>query len=151
MKKGDELFNKTENLLYEYRDIDVIIKNIEYDLEIYNFDENYDGCGAIDYSNERTSRTFKISKPTEMEVINKNGNIISLKLKLNRKKILKRKIENALTILNEDEKKIIEMRYLSRPGKNWGEVSEIINLDRSTCAEINNKKIIPKLASILFA
>lgn len=146
MKKGDELFNKTEALLYEYRDIDAIIKNIEYDLEIYN----YDGCGAIDYSSERTCKTFKINKPTEMEVIKKDDKIISLKSKLNRKKILKRKIENALTVLTGDEKKIIEMRYLSRPGKNWGEVSEIVNLDRSTCSEINNKKIIPKLAEILF-
>ena len=151
MKKGDELFNKTEALLYEYRDIDAMIKNIEYDLEISNFAANYDGCGSIDYSNERTSKTFKINKPTEMEVIKKDSGIISLKLKLNRKKILKRKVENALTILTDDEKKIVEMRYLSIPGKNWGEVSEIINLDRSTCAEINNKKIIPKLASILFA
>ncbi|WP_462427238.1 hypothetical protein, partial [Fusobacterium varium] len=89
MKKGDELFNKTEALLYEYRDIDAMIKNIEYDLEISNFAANYDGCGSIDYSNERTSKTFKINKPTEMEVIKKDTGIISLKLKLNRKKILK--------------------------------------------------------------
>lgn len=146
MKKSDELLNKTEDLLYEYRDIDIELREIELKIDEIKL---YKGCGAMSYG-EKTGQTFKINNPVENEVLDKEKKLERLEFEKKRLNILKNRVENALNLLTDDYKKIVELRYLARPKLSWSRISIDLNMDKSTCADTCFNKIIPELSSLLF-
>lgn len=141
-----EKYNKVETMLYEYRDIDVELREIDLKMDEIKL---YKGCGAMSYG-ERTGQTFKINNTVENEILDKEKKLGKLEFEKRRLNILKNRVENALSILNEDHKRIVELRYLSRPKESWSSISEKLNLDKSTCSDICSNKIIPELSQILF-
>lgn len=146
MGNEDNHFYKTEDMLYEYRDIDIELREIELkadEIKLYN------GCGAMKYE-EKTGQTFKINNPVENEIIAKEKKLSQLDFEKKRLSILKNRVENALDILPNDYKKIVELRYFKRPKLSWARISIILNMDKSTCADICTNKAIPELSKILF-
>ncbi|NWK11334.1 hypothetical protein [Clostridium cadaveris] len=146
MKNRENIFDKTEELLYEYRDIDIELREIELQIEEI---ELYKGCGAINYE-EKTGQTFKINNPVEKEFLDKEKKLKKLEFEKKRLSIVKERVENALNLLSKDYKKIVELRYLTRPKCSWKKISEYTTMDKSTCSDICLNKIIPELAHILF-
>ena len=88
MKNRENIFDKTEELLYEYRDIDIELREIELQIEEI---ELYKGCGAINYE-ERTGQTFKINNPVEKEFLDKEKKLKKLEFEKKRLSIVKEHI-----------------------------------------------------------
>ena len=61
-----ELFKKVEGRLYNYKNLELQINNLELDIEQEKND--YRGCGSRSYD-ERTGLTYNISRTVENEVI----------------------------------------------------------------------------------
>ncbi|MFR5264538.1 siderophore-interacting protein [Clostridium sp.] len=96
---------------------------------------------------EKTGVTNKIGKSIEDYVTNKDIKIKQLEYERKLEEINCKKIENALGILKEDEKRIIELRYIKNPST-WNVISRKVDLEMITCQKIECKaidKMIPML------
>ena len=114
-----DLFKKTEGELYNYKGLDIKIKSIEMDIEMLQDDIT---LKAINY-NEKSGPTNAFNSSVENEVIRRDEVVKEQIQKLqNAKKfymIKKNKIENALQCLNDEEIKLVEMRYFQKVKNNY--------------------------------
>ena len=145
----DNMFKKTEYALYNYKDLDIKIKSIDIDIEML---ENDITLKAISYE-EKTGPTNAFSSSVENEVIRREEKIQEQINKLKRDKLLyksrKLKIENALELLTKEERKLVELRYFSRPKKSWVEISRVMNIAHTHCCTMRIK-IINNLNQYIF-
>lgn len=142
-------FKATEKVLYEYKSLDVKIKNIAIDIETLKNDIT---LKAISYE-ERIGKTNAFSSSVENEVIHREEHIQiqidRLESKLRYTQNLKTKIEGALQQLTEQELKLVKLRYFSKEKKTWLELSTDIGYDKDYCIKIKNK-IIKKLSEFIY-
>ena len=82
-----------EELLKSYKETVREIRALE--LEIATVENEYQGCGALQYS-ERTGITYKITSPVENEVLSKEKRIQFLKYLKRNKELRIKKIENLI-------------------------------------------------------
>lgn len=145
----DNMFKKTEYALYNYKDLDIKIKSIDIDIDML---ENDITLKAISYE-EKTGQTNAFSSSVENEVIRREEKIQEQINKLKRDKLLyksrKLKIENALELLTKEERKLVELRYFSRPKKSWVEISRVMNIAHTHCCTMRIK-IINNLNQYIF-
>ena len=145
----DNMFKKTEYALYNYKDIDIKIKSIDIDIDML---ENDITLKAISYE-EKTGPTNAFSSSVENEVIRREEKIQEQINKLKKDKLLyksrKLKIENALELLTKEERKLVELRYFSRPKKSWVEISRVMNIAHTHCCTMRIK-IINNLNQYIF-
>lgn len=145
----ENLFKKTEYALYNYKNLAIKIKSIEMDIEMLQNDIT---LKAINY-NEKSGPTNAFDSSVENEVIRRDEVVKEHIQKLqNAKKfymIKKNKIENALQCLNDEEVKLVEMRYFQKVKNNWTKIGFNLGMDRMTCSRLRNK-IIEKLSDFIF-
>ncbi|WP_050608241.1 hypothetical protein [Clostridium niameyense] len=137
--------HKIEKILNEYTTLINEIKNLELNIE--EVEKDYKGIGAISYS-EKTGQTFKINNSVEEEVINKEERIKYLKRIKRAKEIEVEKVNNALEVLNEKERRIIELKFFNERKKSWTNVSRRMDMCEAWCRNLKNraiKKMIPVL------
>lgn len=136
-------FKKIEAMLYNYKQTEVEIKNIDLDIEEVR--NEYMGVGAMVYG-ERTSSTNKISSSVENEIEYKENRInylISLKRS---KEIEIERLNNVLSILSEDEYRLIELRYFKK--LQYKQIADIICMNDIYIID-KKKKIINKLIPLM--
>ena len=128
-KMKDVLFKKTENLLYNYTNIDAELEIIEFKLKDIS-------VGAISYE-ERTAATNEIHSSVEDKTLK------VLELQEKRKELLFKKelIEKALNLLDKTERELVEFRYFSLRKPSWLYVSMQLNLSEMSCLRIRNRVI----------
>ena len=131
-------------MLYNYKQFKVEIKNIL--LEIEDIENSYRGIGAMSYE-EKSAPTNKISSSVEQEVEQKEKRIEHLNRLISKKENIIKRIDNALEVLTERERKLIELRYFKN--LTHFKVAEILEVDVSTIYR-NKKEIINKLSSVMF-
>lgn len=131
-------YRAIEGMLYKYTTLINEIKNVE--LEIEELRNDYRGCGAISYD-EKSSPTYKFSSSVENEVESKNKKIAYLEKLKRGKEIQIEKINNALEVLDQQQRKIIELRYLNPKKIGWLKISEIIGISDVTCRTLKTKSI----------
>lgn len=102
---------KVEGMLYSMPKNKVKIKNLK--LEVERVSNSYRGCGGFVFE-ERTSNTYKITSSVENEIIMKEEKIEALNRQIKSLEIEVAKIENALTILTETERNIVELQYFKQ-------------------------------------
>lgn len=141
-----ELFKKTESILYNYSMLKAEINNLELELE--ELENEYEGIGAMVYE-ERSGATNKISDSVANEIIFKEKEVYKLNKMKRSKEILLSKINNAIDVLDDTERKIIHYRYLNGK-RTWVQVGEILSLDSNYCCNILRTQIIRKLSYIIF-
>lgn len=145
----DNMFKKTEYALYNYKDLDIKIKSIDIDIDML---ENDITLKAISYE-EKTGPTNAFSSSVENEVIRREEIVEDQIQKLKKDKLLyksrKLKIENALELLTKEERKLVELRYFSRPKKSWVEISRVMNIAHTHCCTMRIK-IINNLNQYIF-
>lgn len=145
----DNKFKKTEYTLYNYKSLDVKIKNI--DIDISNL-ENDITVQAISYD-EKSSPTNAFNSSVENEVIRREEKVSEkiqlLKSKRKYNTDLKTKIDGALDQLTSDEFKLVELRYFSKDKKTWIEVGMKLGFDKDYCTKVRNK-IIDKLSELIY-
>lgn len=125
-------FKKTENLLYNYTNIDAELEIIEFKLKDIS-------VGAISYE-ERTASTNEIHSSVE----DKTLKVLDLEEK--RKELLFKKelIEKALNLLDKTERELVELRYFSSRKPSWVHVARRLYMSEITCLRVRNR-IIKKI------
>ena len=132
-KTIDKTFSDAEGKLYNYNSTKIELNSLKIDLEYLEID--YKGCKAISYD-ERTGETYNISNTVESEVLAKERQI--------------RKIENALELLKEEEKRLVNFRYFSNRKKapSWLDVGEEIGYSDKKCRAMRND-IINRIKTLI--
>ena len=145
----EDKFKKTEYHLYQYKDIDKL--NQINDIRIKKL-RNEISLGGGDMFGEKSSPTNKFNSAVENDVIYREKNIQPEIDKLMREKenriIEKELIDNALDLLEEEEKKLVELRYFSKPTRSWDSIALELNQSKDNCIKIR-RKVIEKLADYI--
>ena len=145
----EDKFKKTEYHLYQYKDIDKL--NQINDIRIKKL-RNEISLGGGDMFGEKSSPTNKFNSAVENDVIYREKNIQPEIDKLMREKenriIEKELIDNALDLLEEEEKKLVELRYFSKPTRSWDSIALELNQSTDNCIKIR-RKAIKKLADYI--
>lgn len=142
--KEQNLYKKTEAVLYNYKNIKAEIKNIA--IEIEELSQDYRGCGAITYE-EKSSPTYKFNSSVENEIVNREKQIDYLENTKSSKQRLIDKIDNALSTLDERSHKIIELRYFSKQSNKQLAIN--LNLTEQRVSEIKTE-IVNSLTKLIF-
>lgn len=141
-----ELFKKTERILYNYSMLKAEINNLG--LEIEELENQYEGMGSISYE-ERSGTTYKISDSVANEIIFREKEVYRLHKTKRSKEILLSKINNALEVLDENERKVVHYRYLNGK-RTWMQVGEILSMDSNYCCNTLRVNTINKLSKMIF-
>lgn len=137
-------FSKTEYLLYNYKNIQAEIKNI--DIDITELENSYTGCGVINYE-EHSQPTNKFNSEVENEVVSREKRIQHLKTVRYHKQYQINKIDNALNTLTKRENEIVKMRYFDKITNR--KIAEKLDLTEQYICKINTD-IINKLIPLIF-
>lgn len=146
MEPKDNLYSKTEGILYSYPRLTFEIKNLE--IEIKMIENEYTGIKGK--SDEIASRTNAVSSSVENEVISKEARIDALKRKINHKRLLIEKIDNAIdAIAAEDETSalLIKLKYIKH--LEWKQIEMQIPMDEKSLMRKRSKIIKDKLIGML--
>ncbi|MBY6860759.1 xanthine dehydrogenase [Clostridium botulinum] len=145
----NNIFKKTEKVLYDYKNLDIKIQNI--DLHI-NTLENDISVSGVSYE-ERSSPTNAFSSVVENNVIKREEftfeQINKLEILKNKTINLKKSIDNALNTLNHEERELVELRYFSKNKKTWVEIGMLLSIDKDYCSKLKNR-IINQLSNYLY-
>ena len=145
----EDRFKKTEATLYNYRSLEVKIKNIAIDIDTL---ENDITVKAVNYD-EKPAPTNAFHSAVEDEVIRRDEHIKQqiemLKAKLKYNQNLKAKIDGALEQLTTQEYKLVELRYFQKDKKTWVFIGQELGFDKDYCVKIRNK-IIKKLSELIY-
>jgi DNA-directed RNA polymerase specialized sigma24 family protein len=124
------------------------IKNI--DLEIEELENEYAGCGAMGYE-EKSAPTNKFNSVVENEMIAKRFKPEQLEKRKHKLKIQLEKIDNALDILTEQQKKVIELRYINPKKLSWFDIADIMDLSDVTCRTLKNSAMNRMIPIIVYS
>ena len=145
----ENLFKKTEYALYNYKNLAIKIKSIEIDIEMLKNDIILQ---PVQYK-EKSSPTNAFNSSVENEVIRRQETVMQYIKRLEKDKYLhqarREKIKLALEALSAEDRKLIELRYFSKPRKSWTEVGYKLNKDKDSCCRAR-KKIINTLSYYIF-
>ena len=145
----EDKLKKTEYHLYQYKDIDKL--NQINDIRIKKL-RNEISLGGGDMFGEKSSPTNKFNSAVENDVIYREKNIQPEIDKLMREKenriIEKELIDNALDLLEEEEKKLVELRYFSKPTRSWDSIALELNQSKDNCIKIR-RKVSERLADYI--
>lgn len=146
----DSLFKRTEYVLYNYKGLEIKIKNLEIDIE--ELENNYTGVTGVSYA-ERVGPTNKFSSSVENEVISREENeeVIIARLKANRdySMNLKKKIDNALETLSPDEQRLIVLRYFNKPKRTWLAIANDMHIDKDSCCRMKNS-VVNRISNLIY-
>ncbi|MDH2474498.1 DUF722 domain-containing protein [Clostridium perfringens] len=142
-----ELFRKTEAILYDYNNLALKIDLLR--LEIKNTEEFYNWYDSIVYE-EKTQNTNKFNYSVENEIIEKENRVRVFRYNLRNKVILKRRIDGALQNLKDEERKLIELRYINKRQLSWNQILLILNYSQDYCRKTIKKNSINKIKDIIF-
>ena len=145
----EDRFKKTEYYLYKYKDIDKL--NQLADIKIKKL-LNDVSIGGGDMFGEKSSPTNKFNSSVEDEVIKRSETIQVEIDKLKREKeernLEKELISTSLTLLAEEERHLVELRYFSKPTREWASIADELNQSVDNCIKVR-KKVIEKLADYI--
>ncbi len=145
----EDKFKKTEYHLYQYKDIDKL--NQVADLRIKKL-LNDVSLGGGDMFGEKSSKTNKFNSNVENEVIKRDETIRfeidNLKRDKENRILEKQIINTSLDLLKEEEKKLVELRYFSKPTRSWTSIAQDLNQSVDNCIKVR-KKVIGKLSDYI--
>lgn len=146
---NNNLFKKTEKILYDFKNMDLKIQNI--DLHINRLINDV-SCAGVSYE-ERTGPTNAFSSSVENEVIRREEHMSQENKQLKQIKndtiTIQQIVKNALNTLNEEEYKLVELRYFQKNKKTWIEIGMTLGIDKDNCCKMKNK-IINKLTNYIY-
>ena len=111
-------------------------------------------CAGVSYE-FKGGPTNSFSSVVENEVVRRDEylseHIDTLKKKKLRTIALKQKITNALMMLNDEQYRLVELRYFDtkKKRKTWLEIGMMLSIDKDTCCRMKNK-VVNKLKDEIF-
>lgn len=137
---GEMSYSQVEGILYNYKLIKASIENNKLRLENLELEDLEDGVSAITYG-EPSSKTNKFNSVVE------NATIKNIEAKERVKRSLEKTIaketnklkmiDNALSVLADTERKIIELYYIE--GHQWRTVALEVNYSIRQCINLRDK------------
>ena len=140
-----ELFKEAEYILYNYKFINPKLDIIE--LKINNLKNTVD-LSAIDYSKDKTSSTNAFNSSVENEVIKREKQLSILQEEKQQLIYQQQLVDKVLKLLDDEEKKVVELRYFSNPKRTWTSIQNELNLSPDTAIR-RRREIINKIARYL--
>lgn len=145
----NNLFKKTEKSLYNYKNINLKIENIELYINRLINDVSYAGVSF----EEKSSPTNAFNSSVENEVIKRDEKLTEEINNLNKKKndliMEKKMIENGLESLGEEEYKLVSLKYLNKKKMTWVGVGMELGMDKDNCSKVKGR-IINHLTEFIF-
>lgn len=115
-KLENSCFKFTEKLLYNYKEMDEYIGDLEH--EVANLKAGHKlSIRSIRYDDINTSRTNNVNKELENKVIDVVGYIQDAEIEAYKEKKLKNKLDKAINNLSPIHKQIIQLKY--QEGLEW--------------------------------
>ena len=136
MSENQNLYKKTDGVLFNYKTIKAEIFNLE--LEVEDLKDECDGVKGVSYE-DKGGPTNAFSSVVENEIIKKEKEITKLLKEKKSKERLISKIDNALDSLEEEEREIIKLRCIER--QSWNKVGAITNRDGDYCGKIKRAAV----------
>ncbi|HBF0730300.1 TPA: RNA polymerase subunit sigma [Clostridioides difficile] len=143
--KKDNLFSSAEGKLYNYKKIKAEIEKIDIDIQMIKND--YRGCSGVEIK-EKTGKTYDIKSIVEIETEEKEKRIALKEKEKKHKELIIEKIDNAMKILSEEEKKIVQYKYFSNSKTPWEYVGRMTGFSTSRCKQMR-VEIINKIKGLL--
>lgn len=140
----EDKFKLTENILKEYKKNKAILEHYKREFEKFKNNVN---LSAIDYSKTKISPTYKITSAVENEAVHREEIYDAFKRRIEEFSDKVFIVENAMNILNEREKFIIEKRYFEK-AKNI-DIAVELNLTEEYVCDLK-RGIVNKLSEMLF-
>ena len=108
--------------------------------------------GGGDYFGEKSSPTNAFSSSVESSVLYRDKNVYPEIEKLKTEKenniIMKELITTVLELLEKEERKLIELRYFSKPKKSWDAISMEMCISKVACHSMR-KEVVSKLSTYI--
>ncbi|MDA3732370.1 sigma-70 family RNA polymerase sigma factor [Niameybacter massiliensis] len=144
----DNNYARVEGILYNYPKVKVEIENIKIDIEELNDVVGIKGAGNNKI--KPSSATNAFNSNVENEVIDREENLPDRINDMNRllrnKERYIRKVDNALSLLKEDERKLVELIYFKR--YTLEKAGEVFDITKDGMAK-RRKPVILELINIL--
>lgn len=139
-------FKQTEKMLYDYKYIDSKVNILQFKLEKLQNDITVSG---LDYSKDKISSTNSFNSVVENETINRDsGEIKIIDQEIKQLQYQKKLIDMSLPLLEEEEQRLVKLRYFSKDKRTWINIATEMNMTSDNCIKIR-KRIIDKLQSYL--
>ncbi|MGN1358680.1 MAG: xanthine dehydrogenase [Bacilli bacterium] len=142
---NEPIFKEAEYILYNYKYINSKLDIIE--LKINNLKNNVD-LSAIDYSKDKISSTNAFSSSVENEVIKRENKLKDLEEEKRQLLYQQHLVDKVMNLLEEEEKRIVELRYFTKPKRSWTSIQNELNLSPDT-AYRKRRNIINRIAKYL--
>lgn len=140
----EDLFVKVEGMFYHYENFKKEILYLEEEIEF--IEQDYAGCGAIEYS-ERVQTSTNITSAVEMELIQKQNQIEYLKKEKRKKERDLKRIERARSNFDMEEEQMFKIRYLLKI-KDWKVYADKMNVGKDTYYSIRDNMIYKSISTM---
>ncbi|MCT4593580.1 MAG: hypothetical protein N4A57_04820 [Anaeromicrobium sp.] len=144
LKIKKEYISYTTNLLKMYlplkKSVDLMIEDIKL------LEDERGSISGIDYKNDRLSKTYKINSIVENEAIHRIDRINLLNEKIDLANHNIEKTEEALKVLEDKEKDLIEAKYMKSNTLSWEDVSDLVGYSVDYCKGKLRTSAVEKIA-----
>ena len=122
------------------------------ELDIEEKLNNYDTLSAVQYDKDSISKTNKFNSEVENKVIEIDSKEIDkeikfLQAKKRSKEIQVERIDNILSVLQEEERKLMELRYFN--GMQFKDIADILLKSDLYLQQLRRKIIIEKIIPLI--
>lgn len=139
--KNDDKIKKVRYMLNDYPIVKLRIDDINLRILDLKSGEIVKSCGFDEkYSSD-------VSNTVENYILNSEEKIEDLEIQKSKKEYFLKRIDNAMDVLAEDEKKLVKLRYFTMYNT-WKDVAEKMNYEITTCKK-KDTKLLEKLSKIL--
>lgn len=146
----NNLYCKVEGILYKVPQLKIEIENLKIDLEEIR---EYEGIRGASDNEKAGSPTYAITSSVETEALNRIEKLAEredhIKRKLAYKERELQRIENALSVLTEGEKLLLELRYFKRYSVD--RVCEILDISERSFIRRRKDIIVKRLIPLYVA
>ena len=112
MDTTKEKIKAIEELLFGYSGIDARVESMRTEIDIIQND--YDTLYGSNENQRASTPTNQINSIVEGKVASKDAKIECLKRKIDIELLNKRMIDNAISVLNEEDRKFVQDRYFEK-------------------------------------
>lgn len=144
----DNSFKEIEYYLYNYKNIDSLNAMAEARIKMLEDDISLRSIGY----EEKSGPTNRFNSDVENEVIRRDEEnyekIQKLKHDIKNRNNMRTIIEGYINSLDPEDKKLIELRYFSKPKKSWQNVATLLNITLDGCIKIR-KNLISNMLKII--
>lgn len=127
-------YKRLEYDLFNYKAFKESIRTLEKDLEEF---DRIDGVNGIAYDGIKIGKTFKFASSVEDTALSNVEKLDYIRHCMRRTKDTIDNIERALEVLNDEERSIIQLRYLE--GCQWYNIAYKVKYNERWCREIRRR------------